>query len=160
MFRLAFLGGADALHRENGILRAAVAFLANAHLFSPEIAVDGVTLRHFVVTETLGKAHACSVAEFAEEGEHLPLDVGGRALGRVVEKDLVLDLQPAQLLIEEIHFLFNGHRGPLATSVQAKVPRGEVPTGQAGNSTKVWAKDLRRKGYRCSGEWRGASSRQ
>ncbi len=106
---LVFWRGANTLHGEDGVLRAAVAFFANTHLLAPQIAVDGVALGHFVVAIALRKAHAPAVAELADEVRHLPLDFGGRALGRVVEKNLVLDLQPAEVMVEDIQFLINGH---------------------------------------------------
>ncbi len=100
---------AHALHRQDRILRAAIAFFPNANFLPPEIAVNGIPLRHFVVAIALGKAHAVAITELANEGQHLPLDVRGRPLLRIVEKDLVFDLQPAQLMVEEIQFLINSH---------------------------------------------------
>src|SRR6266576_178569 len=110
MFGFVFLRRPDPLHRKYGILRAAVAFLADPHFLTPEIALDRIALGHFGIAVTLGKTHAAAVAEFANETRHLPLDVGGRPLCRIVEKNLVLDLQTAKLVIEEIQFLINGHR--------------------------------------------------
>ncbi len=100
---------ANSLHGEQRILRAAVAFFANAGLLAPQIAVDGVALSHFVVAVALGKAHASAVGKFAQQGEHLPLDIGGRPLGRIAEVDLILDLQPAELGLEYVQFFIGGH---------------------------------------------------
>ena len=88
------------LHGEQRVLGTAVAFFANPVLLPPQIAVDGVALRDFVVAEALGKAHPAAIAEFAQQGEHLPFDIRGRTLGRIAEINLVLDLQPAQLRVE------------------------------------------------------------
>ena len=40
--------------------------------------------------------------------QHLPFNIGGRPFGGIVEENLVLDLQPAQLLVEEIQFFIDG----------------------------------------------------
>src|SRR5579864_2540119 len=82
---LVFFLGPDALNRKKGILRAAVAFFANAGLLAPEVGVDRVTLRHFVVAEALGEIHASAVGELAQQREHLPLDVAWRLLGGIAE---------------------------------------------------------------------------
>src|SRR5579864_3003864 len=58
MFRLALLGGPDALYRKKRVLRTTVTFFTNAALLSPQIAVNGIALRDFVVAETLGETHA------------------------------------------------------------------------------------------------------
>src|SRR6266496_1842991 len=50
MLRLVLFGiDAHPLHRQQGILGTAISFLANAGFLAPEIAINGVTLRHFVV---------------------------------------------------------------------------------------------------------------
>src|SRR6185295_19472061 len=85
------------LDREQRVLGTAVAFFTNAVLLAPQIAVNGIALRDFVVAEALRKAHAPAVAEFAQQGKHLPLHLRGGALGRIAEINLVLNLQPAQL---------------------------------------------------------------
>ena len=108
VFRLVFFR-AHSLHGEQRVLRTAVAFFTDAVLLAPQIAVDGIALRDFVVAEALGKTHAAAVAEFAQQGEHLPLDVGRRSLGRVAEINLVLDLQPAQLRVQQGQFFVDGH---------------------------------------------------
>ena len=66
-----------------------------------------------------------------------PLDVGGRPFGCVVEENVVLDLQPAQLLVEQIEFFINGHKYPLANSLAVQQGYGEIPGGHQGNVTKV-----------------------
>jgi len=129
--------GAHALHGEKRILRAAIAFLADTGLLAPQIAVDGVALRHFVITVTLGKTHAAAVGEFAQQGEYLPLDIGGRTLGRVAEVDLILDLQPAQLSLEHVQFFIGGHWESPGNSVVRRGRGGEVPGGHRGYGTKV-----------------------
>src|SRR5580704_18369876 len=100
----------NSLHRKQRVLRTPVAFLANAAFFAPQVAVDGITLRHFVVAETLRKGQPPAVAEFAQQTQNLPLHVGGRFLGGVAEIDFVLDLEPAQLRLEVRQFFVNGHR--------------------------------------------------
>ena len=75
----------------------------------PEIAVNGVALRDFVVAVALGEAKLGAVAELAQHGEHFPLDVRGRFFRRVTEKDLVFDLQAAKLRIEDVQFLVDSH---------------------------------------------------
>ena len=44
---------AHSLDRKQRVLRTAVAFFANPALLAPEIAVDGIALRNFVVAEAL-----------------------------------------------------------------------------------------------------------
>src|SRR5208282_3600714 len=99
----------NSLHREQSVLRAAIAFFADTRLLAPQVAVNGVTLGHFVVTVTLGEVHAAAVGELAQHAQHLPLNVSGRALLRVAEINLVLDLQTAQLRVENVQFLVGGH---------------------------------------------------
>src|ERR1022692_3624378 len=99
---LMLLFGAHSLHRKKCILRTAVAFFANAGLLAPQVAIDGIALRHFVVAVALGKAHASAVGKLAQQREHLPFNVGGRPLGGIAEINLVLDLQPAQLSLEYV----------------------------------------------------------
>src|SRR5581483_9210176 len=111
MLRLEFLfGNPNSLYGEQSILRAAITLFANAGFLAPQITVDRITLRHFVVAIALGKVHASAVGKFAKKSDHLPLDVRGRALGRITEKDLVLDLQASQLRIEKSQFFVGGHR--------------------------------------------------
>jgi hypothetical protein len=100
-----FLGHAHALHGEKGVLWATVSFFTNPRLFSPKIAVDGVALRHFVVAIALGEIHTAAIGEFPQQREDLPLDISGRAFGRITEEDLVLDLETAQLRVEYGEFL-------------------------------------------------------
>src|SRR3984957_9432138 len=102
MMGLMFLLGTYSLNGEQRVLRAAIAFFADARLLAPQVAVDGVALGHFVVAKALGKTHASAIGKFAQQGEHLPLDVSGRPLGRVAEENFVLDLQPPQLGLENI----------------------------------------------------------
>src|ERR1700682_4593152 len=82
----------NSLHGKKGILGAAVAFLADAGLLAPEVAVNSVALGHFVVAITLGEVHAAAVGELTQQAQYLPLDIGGRAFSRVAEENLVLDL--------------------------------------------------------------------
>src|ERR1700686_1105563 len=93
---------AYALHGKERVLRATVAFFANARLLAPQVAVDGIALGHFVVAKTLRETHASAVGKFAQQGEHLPLDIGGRALGGIAEENLILDLQAPQLRLKNI----------------------------------------------------------
>src|SRR5579864_3119950 len=111
VLRLQFLfGDAHSLNRQQGILRAAIAFFADARLLAPQIAVHGVTLGNFVVAVALREAHAATVGKLPQQGQHLPLDIGGRPLGRIAEEYLVLDFQAPQLRIEKSQFLVGGHR--------------------------------------------------
>ena len=105
MLRFALFADAHALHRKQRILRPAIALFANPHLLAPQVALNRVALRHLVVLEALRKTQPRAVAELANEREHLPFDVGGRPFGGIVEENLVLDLQPAQLLIEQTSVL-------------------------------------------------------
>jgi hypothetical protein len=126
-----FFSDADSLHGEQRILRAAVAFFADARLLAPQVAVNGVALGHFVVAVALGEVHASAIGEFAQQAQYLPLDVSGRALGRIAEVDLVLDLQAAQLRVEYVQFLVRGHRS-LHAQFNEACSRGEVPSGHGG----------------------------
>ena len=110
VLRFMFLRGTHALHGEQRILRTAVAFFANAALLAPQVAVDGVALRHFVVAEALLEAHPPAVAELAQQAQHLPLDIRGRLLGRIAEINFVLDLEPAQLRFKKSQFFVESHR--------------------------------------------------
>src|SRR5271157_5071560 len=85
-----FLCNSNSLDGKQGVLRTAVAFLADAGLLAPQVAVDRVTLGHLVVAIALGETHAAAVGKLAQQGEHLPLDVRGRLLAWVAEIDLVL----------------------------------------------------------------------
>src|ERR1019366_5214780 len=78
-----------------------------------------------------------AVAEFANQREHFPFDVGGRPFGRIVEENLVLDLQPPQLLIEQIQFFVNGHRHSPDPSLafEARGWRGSRRTRQGWNES-------------------------
>src|SRR6266496_2981328 len=62
---------ANSLNGKNRVLRATIALLADAGLLAPEVAVDGVALRHFVVTIALREIHATAVRKFAEQAEQL-----------------------------------------------------------------------------------------
>src|SRR5271167_2434169 len=105
-----FLRGTHALHGEQRVLRTPVALFANAGLLAPQVAVDGITLRHFVVAEALLEAHPPAVAELAQQAQHLPLDIRGRFLGRVAEINFILDLEPAQLGFKKSQFFVESHR--------------------------------------------------
>ena len=100
---------ANALHGEKGILGPAVTFFTNAVLLTPKIAIDGVALRDFVVTEALRETHASAVTEFAQQGQYFPLNIGRGSLGGIAEIDLVLDLQPAQLRVQQSQFFVDSH---------------------------------------------------
>src|ERR1039458_4336520 len=116
MLRFVLFVGAHALHREERILRPAVALFANPHLLAPQVGLNRVPLRHLVVLEALRKTQARAIAELANQREHLPFHVRGRPFARIVEENLVLDLQPAQLLIEQTQFFISGHKdSPLPT---------------------------------------------
>src|SRR5580658_7072011 len=107
---LMFLGWSHTLHGKQRVLRTPVALFANASLFAPQVAVDGIALRHFVITEALLKAHSSTVAELTQQAQHLPLDIRGRLLGGVAEINLVLDLEPAQLAFKKSQFFVESHR--------------------------------------------------
>src|SRR5208282_723593 len=85
VFGFMLLQGTHTLHGEQRVLGAAVALFANAALLAPEVAVDGIALRHFVVAEALLEAHPAAIAEFTEQAQHLPLNIGGGLLGGVAE---------------------------------------------------------------------------
>src|ERR1700757_2897620 len=59
-------GDADSLDRKQGVLRTAVAFLADAGLLAPQVAVDGVALGHFVVAIALGEIHASTIGKLPQ----------------------------------------------------------------------------------------------
>jgi len=95
---------------------------ADPHLLAPQVGLNRVALRHLVVPKALGKIHPRAfaepaIAELANERENLPFDVGGRPFGWIIEENLVLDLQPAKLLIEQIQFFISGHKYPPANSL-------------------------------------------
>src|SRR5579862_8474167 len=102
MLRFMLGGDAHALYGEDGVGGTAVAFFADTSFFAPEITLDGVALGHLVVSKALGKTQPAAVAELANQRGNLPLDVSRRPLGRIIEENLVLDLQPPQLMVEEI----------------------------------------------------------
>src|SRR5581483_11074154 len=108
MLRLVFLFS-NPLYGKECILGTTISFFANAALLAPEIAVDGVTLGHFVVAITLRETHFSAIAEFAQGVQNSPLDVGRRPLRGIAEEDFVLDLEAAQVRIEQIQFLVDGH---------------------------------------------------
>jgi hypothetical protein len=122
-------GDANTLYGKQGILRAAIAFFTNAGFFAPQVALNGIALGHFVVTVALREAHAAAVGKLAYEGYHLPLHVGGWALGGIAEEDFVLDLQPPELRVEKIQFLVGGHAGVSSTSLGVARRGGEVSAG-------------------------------
>src|SRR5260370_42369497 len=101
MRRFMSLFRAHALHGERRMRRAACAFFADARLLAPQVAVDGIALRHLVVAEALCEVHATAIGKFTQQGEPLPLDVGGRPLVRVAKKHFVFDLQPPELSLED-----------------------------------------------------------
>src|SRR6266567_4637431 len=86
MFRNVLLGP-DALHRKQSILRAAIALFADPRFFAPQVAVNRVALGNFVVAEALRKAHASAVGEFAQQSQHLPLEIRRWLLLRIAEED-------------------------------------------------------------------------
>src|SRR4051812_5430066 len=92
---LAFLP--HSLNGKDGILGTAVAFLANAGFFAPEVAIDSIALGHFVVAIALREIHAAAIGEFPQQSQHLPFGVVRGPLGWIAEEDLVLDLQTTQL---------------------------------------------------------------
>src|SRR6202140_2064188 len=134
---LVLFGHAHALHREDRIRRPAIALFANPHFLAPQVGLNRVALRHLVVPEALRKTHPGAIAELANQREHLPFDVGGRPFGRIIEENLVLDLQPAKLLIEEIQLFINGHKYPPAKTLALQAWYGEVPAGHVRDGTKV-----------------------
>src|SRR5437899_11587962 len=87
---------AHALDREQRILRPSVALFSNLAFLAPQIAINSITLSHFVVAKTLSETHAAAITEFAEQTENLPLDIRGRLLAWITEVNLVLDLQAPQ----------------------------------------------------------------
>src|SRR2546427_9032864 len=93
---------AHALDREQRILRPPVALFANSAFLAPQIAINSITLSHFVVAKTLSETHAAAITEFAEQTEDLPLDVRGRLLAWITEVNLVLDLQSSQVRVEKV----------------------------------------------------------
>src|ERR1035437_3886372 len=116
MLRFVLFVGAHALHREERILRPAVALFANPHLLAPQVGLNRVPLRHLVVLEALRKTQARAIADLANQRERLPFHGRGRPFARIVEENLVLDLQPAKLLIEQTQFFISGHKdSPLPT---------------------------------------------
>src|ERR1700690_1458529 len=100
VLRFMLLSRTHTLHGQQRVLRTAVALFPNAGFLAPEVAVNSVALRHFVVAEALLEAHPSAIAEFTQQAQHFPLDVGGGLLGRVAEIDLVLDLKAAQLRLK------------------------------------------------------------
>src|SRR5580704_9612421 len=95
-----FLRRTHTLHREQRVLRTPIALFANASLLAPQVAIDRIALRHFVVAETLLEAHPSAIAELAQHAQHFPLDIRRRLFGWVAEINFVLDLEPAQLRFE------------------------------------------------------------
>src|SRR5205807_10005583 len=93
---------AHALDREQRILRPSVALFANSAFLAPQIAINSITLSHFVVAKTLSETHAAAITEFAEQTEDLPLDVRGRLLAWIAKVNLVLDLQSSQVRVEKV----------------------------------------------------------
>src|SRR5215831_1815106 len=61
MLGLVFVLLANSLDGKQRVLRPTVTLFPYARLFAPEIAVDGVALRHFVVTVALREIHAAAV---------------------------------------------------------------------------------------------------
>src|SRR4029077_14915465 len=114
---LLVLGWPDSLDGENRILRSSVSFLANASLLPPKVAVDGVALRQLVIAKALREAHSSAIAEFAQQAEHFPFDVGGPFLRRVTEINFVLDLQAPELRFKYCEFFVSGHSGNLLSAV-------------------------------------------
>src|SRR5437660_5009666 len=100
---------AHALDREQRILRPPVALFANSAFLAPQIAINCITLSHFVVAKTLSETHAAAITEFAEQTEDLPLDVRGRLLAWIAKVNLVLDFQSSQVRVEKVQFFVDGH---------------------------------------------------
>src|ERR1700722_16343361 len=129
VLRLVLHFGPYSLHRKKRVLRAAIAFFADAGFLAPQIAVNRIALRHFVVAVALREAHASAVGKLPQQREYLPLDVGGRALGRITEKHFVFDLQPTQLGFEYVYFFIGGHgESPVNSVLRMNLDR-EVPGG-------------------------------
>ena len=137
VLRFVFLHGTYALHGEQRVLGTPVALFANAAFLAPQVAINGITLRHFVVAEALLKAHPSAVAELAQQAQHLPLDIRGRLLGGVAEINFVLDLEPAQLRLKKNQFFVDSHREFSNHSVGRSEQAGEVPIGHRRDGTKV-----------------------
>src|SRR5579872_323220 len=131
---LAFVTRAYALHRKKSVLGPAIAFFADAALLTPQVAVNGVALSHFVVTEALRERKFAAIAEFAQQTQHFPLDVSGRLLGRIAEIDFVFDLQSPQLRLKQRQFFVNGHTSSPSDSLWRE-GRDDVGNYRAG--TKV-----------------------
>src|SRR5579872_6211529 len=100
MLRLMLLDGTHTLHGQKRVLRATIALFTNARLLPPQVAVDSVALRHFVVAKALLETHPSAIAELAQQAQDFPLDIGGWLLGRIAEIALVLDLEAAQLRLK------------------------------------------------------------
>src|SRR5947209_10914471 len=148
VLRLVLIFFAYSLDRENRVLRTAVSFFPDAGLLAPEIAVNRIALRHFVVAIALGEIHASAIGEFPQHRQHLPLDVGGRTLLRIAEKNLVLDLQTAQLGIEYVQLFVDRHRYLRSQCRSVDKARASDGLGTEGYGTKVRSEE-RRVGKEC-----------
>src|SRR5437870_9978463 len=92
---------AHALDREQRILRPPVALFTNSALLAPQIAINSVALRHFVVAKRLGETRAAAITEFAEQTENLALDSRPSLLVRTAKVNLVLDRQAPQVRVDQ-----------------------------------------------------------
>ncbi len=78
------------------------------------------------------KTQPRAIAEFANQRENLPFNVGGRPFGRIIEENLVLDLQPAQLLTRAdsvLHQWSQGFPSPQLSVRSVGLARFPVDTG-------------------------------
>src|SRR5581483_4085567 len=99
------------LDREQRVLRTAIAFFFDPELLLPKAVVDGEFLLDRAEFKALAIAQAPTIAELFQCRLDSPLQLGRRLFGASAKEDVVLDLQPPDVVIELGEFFVDRHSG-------------------------------------------------
>src|ERR1051326_2551555 len=106
-----FFVRSQALDSQHRILRAAIAFFFDDELLLPERVIERIALLDGGIAEPLGIIHAVAVRKLLEQVLDFPFDIGWWFLGAPAKIHVILDLQPAQLVFEQVKFFVNCQSG-------------------------------------------------
>ena len=111
LLRLMLFVCSQALDSQHCILWAAVSFFLDHELLLPKSGIEGVALLDSGIAESLSVIHAIAIRKLLEQVLDLPLDVRRRFFGAPAKVHVVLNLQPAQLIFEQVKFFVNRQSG-------------------------------------------------
>src|SRR5262245_43282051 len=91
---------AHALNSQHGVLRTAIPLFLDSELLLPQTREKRVALLDGVEAEALGIVQLMPVRVFLQQALHPPFDVCWRLLGTATEKDVVLNLETTNIVIQ------------------------------------------------------------